>query len=482
MHQRSPFRRAGAFAVLSAIVAGALAMMPNGAGAAEEEFIAGSGGAQARIVRAGPAAGQLALAPTVGLSLADYLNTSGRGDARALEFGALELAIPQQVKDAAPAVRVTSSDEASEGGKDSSFAGAPAGGPVAIGVIQQHADASKAPVGHSVVTLAGFSLPGAVSMSGGIAETTAGVVKPGLREAHATTRIGRIDLGGGVVTLTGLKWDTVQRTGSESIQTGTFSIEGIQVGGQAIAPPPLDQLDAIFAGLNSALAPSGLVLDLPRFTKDGGIAAMSPLAVRIVNSQVGNTLLAPVVGAIQPIREPVTSGLLGLPALPPPLPALSTAVLLADVLAGVATGSGRFDVELGGVSGYTEGTRYEGYNFDFTASLGDSGASNDLASGSFGSGAGSSLLPAGGLSSGFSPSGGLSSSTAGAAGAPSVGSGRSRAGSGQAIAAASSPPIRHLGAKDGAAVIVGLVGLLGAVGLAGADWRIMRAGRRTIAV
>ena len=475
MKHRPAYRRAAALAALTALASGALALLPAGAGA-EDEFIIGSGTAQAQILRAGPAAGQLALAPTVGLSLADYLGNSGRGEARVFEFGALDGSIPQGLKDQTPSVRVTNADEGSDKGKDGSFAGAPSGSPFSAGAIQQHADATKQPLGHSVVKMAGFSVPGAYEFSGGTAESTAGITKAGTREAHATVRIGNLSLGGGVVTLTGLKWESIQRTGADATNTGTFSIEGIQVAGQTLAPPAPDQLDAVFSQINGALAPTGLVLDPPHASKDGGIASVSPLGIRIVNSQVGNAVAAPVVGALQPVRQPVTDGLLNGPQPPDPLPGPATAILLADVFAGVATGAGRFDAELGGVSGYTEGTKYEGYNFDFTSALGDIGASNDFAGSDFGSDAGSSSLSS-------TPSSGFAStalgSTAGAA-RPAAAAGATKSpGAQQAMTAAATSP-KPLGKKGGAAVLVGVVGLLGAIGLAGADYRKIRAGRRTI--
>jgi hypothetical protein len=479
LKHRPAFRRAGALAALTALASSALALLPAGAGA-EDDFITGSGMAQAQILRAGPAASQLALAPIVGLSLADYLGTEGRGDARVFEWGALDGSIPADFKAQTPSVRVTSSDDGAAQGKDGAFAGAPSGSPFSAGAMQQHADANKQPLGHSLVKMDGFSLPGAYEFSGGTAETWAGITKPGTREAHAVTRIGNLSLGGGAVKLTGLKWETFQRTGADAVNTGTFSVEGIQIGGQTLAPPAPDQLASAFTAMNTALAPTGVVLDPPHTSKEGGIASVSPLGIRIVNSQVGNTAVAPVVGALQPVREPVTGAVLNGPPPPDQLPGPGTAILLADVFTGVATGAGRFDAELGGVSGYTEGTKYEGYNFDFTSGFADLGASNDFAGGSFASDLGSSPSSAGATFDSTS----LGSSTGSALGATSAAptAGTRTPGAQQALTAASTRSVKPLGKKGGAAVLVGLVGLLGALGLAGADYRTMRAGRRTITV
>ncbi|MEA3076186.1 MAG: hypothetical protein QOF60_1094 [Actinomycetota bacterium] len=471
MQHGSFHRRIGALA-LAALAVGGYVSGSGGSVGAAEDFVLGSGNAQAQLVRIGPAAGHLALAPTIGLSLADYLSTVGRGESRIFEWGALDGSVPADFKAKTPSVRSTSTDDGSDKGADAAPIGTPAGAPFTAAAMQQHADSTKKPVGHSTFTLGAFSVPGAVEMSGGIAETTSGIVKDGVRSSVATVRIGRLVLGGGAVTLTGLKWEAVQRTGSETVTTASFTVDGATAAGQTLAPPKPDQLATFFSTLNGALATAqtGLVIDPPATSTTGGLATVSPLGIRMVNSPIGNTAVAPIVGAAQPVREPVTGGLIANCAQ------CSSGVLVADVFAGVVTGGGRFDLEVGGANGYTEGTRYDvPFNFDFSSFSSPAlGATNDFADSGFASD--SSSYGGSTLSSGFS--GGGTAANPALAGTGTGGGVRSP-GSLNAVTASKSSPLVP-GKKGGAAAAVGLAGLLGALALAGAEYRSIRMARRTI--
>lgn len=468
MHHGRIVRRIGALALACLALGALVAGSPAGAGA-EEDFVLGSGNAQAQLVRIGPAAGRLALAPTIGLSLADFLNTLGRGESRIFEWGALDGSVPADFKSRTPSVRVQSTDEKKSA--DASPMGTPAGAPFTAALMQQHADAQVTPVGHSTFTFGTFAIPGAVEMSGGVAESVAGVVRDGVREAHATVRIGKLVLGGGAATLTGLKWEAIQRTGAETVTTASFSVEGATAGGQTLAPPKPDQVGTFFATINTALAQTGLVLDPPATSTSGGLASVSPLGIRMVNSPIGNTAVAPVVGALQPARQPVTDGLITNCAQ------CSSGVLVADVFAGVVTGGGRFDLELGGANGYTEGNRYDvPFNFDFSSfSSSDVGVTNDFAPGSSDFFAGDAMTDFGPPAVGLGTTTATASTPATAA-TPSVST--KSPGLKGVTASSTRPPAP--GKKGGAAAAVGLVGLLGALALAGADYRSIRSARRTI--
>jgi hypothetical protein len=484
MQHGSFHRRIGALA-LAALAVGAYVFGSAGNVAAAEDFVLGSGNAQAQLVRIGPAAGHLALAPTIGLSLADYLSTVGRGDSRIFEWGALDGSVPADFKAKTPSVRSTSTDDNSEKGNDAAPIGTPAGAPFAAAAMQQHADSNKKPVGHSTFTLGAFSVPGAVEMSGGVAESSAGIVKSGLRQATATVRIGRLVLGGGAVTLTGLKWEAVQRTGAETLTTASFTVEGAVAGGQTLAPPKADQLAAFFATINGVLADpnppgmpagaprvpgTGIVIDPPATSTTGDLATVTPLGIRIVNSPVGTTAVAPIVGTLQPVRQPVTDGLIASCAQ------CSSGVLVADVFTGVVTGAGRFDLEIGGATGYTEGVRYDvPFNFDFSSFTSPAlGVSNDFADSGLASD--SSSYGTASLSGGLSGGGTTGTNSPGAV---STGTGGGKPGSLNAVTASNNSPLSP-GKRGGAAAAVGLVGLLGAMALAGAEYRSIRTARRTI--
>ena len=138
------------------------------------------------------------------------------------------------------------------------------------------------------------------------------------------------------------------------------------------------------------LAPTGIVLDAPTVQKDGDFARVSPLGIRIVNSQLGQTVVAPVVGGLQPVREPVTGAIIE------NCDDCKAAILVADVMAGVITGGGRLDIELGGTTGFTEGTRYDSpFNFNFSGIGGGSSSDfgGDFGAESFGGGSSGARSP-----------------------------------------------------------------------------------------
>ena len=446
--------------------------MPTTAGA-DEDFVVGSGRADARILRLGPAAGQLALAPTLGLSLADFLGTLGRGEARVADWAALD-GSAEDIKPYMPEVRTESTEENAAAGKSATFLGTPAGTPITLGVMEQKSAATAAPKGTSEVTLGAVGIPGVVEIGASKASSTAQVIEKKAREARGVTSIASLSLGGGAVVLKGLTWEAVQRTGEGAKVDGSFRVDGLTIGGQNVTvPSDGSQLGAVLPQINAALAPSGLILDAPSVQKEGDFARVSPLGIRIVNSQLGQTAVAPVVGGIQPVREPVTGAVIE------NCDDCKAAILVADVMAGVVTGGGRLDIELGGTTGFTEGTRYESpFNFNF-AGIGG-GASSDFGGGDFGAesfgGAGStpSSFATGGTGGSLGSSSAAAGSTAAApAPAPGVGTENTTG----TLAAASRGVT---GSTGGAAALIGLIGLLGAVALGGADFRAIRAARRTI--
>jgi hypothetical protein len=129
------------------------------------------------------------------------------------------------------------------------------------------------------------------------------------------------------------------------------------------------------AALNTALAPTGLVLVAPRFDGAGDVARVSPMSLRITDSALGRVVLAPIVTSLQPLRDPVYGGLLAMSC------DFGTAVTVADVATGVLTGTGGIAFDFGGVTATTEG---EAYDNPFAGGIGDG---TDPGDGGFGDGA-----------------------------------------------------------------------------------------------
>lgn len=316
------------------------------AAAQDSSFGVGSGRASAKYLKVGPSRGSLALAPTVGLALSDFLNTRGRGDVRTVDFAALADSLPPELLDAMPAVKVESTDDGSEDGQTATL-GTPAEVPVGLSAATLRASAGAAPFGRSSFETAPVDLE-VLAVSGGTAEAFSGVVDGNIREAVGTVEIGKIDIAGGALVLEGLRWKAVHRTGAESVEQGTFTVGSVSVAGQRFAAPdgaeqPL--ADAL-AAAEPLLAPLGLQITLPKPRIESGIVEMTPLRIRVAGSELG-AVVGPVLEGVQPVRDALVD------AIRSGTEDVDAAILLADVALGVLAGGSTLDIELGGVTAQT---------------------------------------------------------------------------------------------------------------------------------
>jgi hypothetical protein len=435
------------------------------AGGATDDFVAGSGNSYAQVLRIGPTAGELSLAPILGVTLADYTDTVARGVSESADLAAIGVASP--CLDASiPRVRVSSNDKGAEKGKESTFAGQKDQSGNGGGAGELFASATKAPTASSRFRTATFQIPGIIGMSGGESTTTTGLVTENgtkLRRSAATVTINEFDFG--PVVLKGLRWNAVQETDAQQHrkQTGTFTISSASAGGLPL-PVTNGDLRSVLGPINTALAPTGFAIAPPTFDKTGGISDVSPLSIQIINSPLGRQFLGPVLGAAQPIREPLTDQLIPLLKQPAAIvggnpndcsqhtfPDLSVAVLVADLSVGIAAGSSEMHLDLGGANAYTEGQKFANpFNFTLTN-----------------------------LSAPSAPKTLFTAGTAGTAAIPgTVGAEVPTADTTQ-LAAAAPPHDKTIpGRKGGVAIVVGLAGLAAGGGLAAADWFRMRASRR----
>ena len=440
------FRRSAAVAAVAlAAVATTAIVSPAHA---EEDFVAGSGRVTTRVVKVGPTAGRLSFAPSVGLATADYTGTAARAESKLFDFAALDSSLPKQLVEQSPSVRVDSGDDGAEQGTTRSSPGLPADSPIKAGGTTQTAKANEDPAGDAGFTLGDFEpVPGVVEMSGAKATSHAGVVGGATRVATGRVEIGRLAFGGGQVVLEGLTWDVRQRTGTAKEATATFGIKGITIAGQQLAPPSTPaQLAQVFTQLNGALKPLGIRLDAPTSGDQGGVASITPLGIHLEASEVGRTVGPPVLEGIQPIRDPIATGIIAAN------PDAGGLVTLGDVVAGALTGKGGIDVQLGGGQAFTEGERF----------------ANPFGSFELGAG-GAGPVSLGGDNGDASPS--LTPGTDGATASGDTGDTGGKDGSGKVELAGAR---REKGSTGGAAAVVGLVGLLAVLSMAGADWWRLR--------
>jgi hypothetical protein len=169
----------------------------------------------------------------------------------------------------------------------------------------------------------------------------------------------------GLIVLGDVRWQATQRTGEGPGADGRFDVGSVLFQGKPLpappappaalpgAPAPAPVLPDPLAVLNTALAPTGLVIEAPRFAGDGGVARVSPLSLRFTDSPMGQVVLAPLVTSLQPLRDPLVNALLAYSC------DFGIAVTVADVATGVLTGTGGITFDFGGVTATTEGERYD---------------------------------------------------------------------------------------------------------------------------
>lgn len=451
-------RRTWAVLAASLVLVGLVfTMSPSAEGQAA--FGVGSGRAEAKILRVGPSRGAFTFAQQVGLTLSDFLNTRGRGDVRTVDFAVLEDSIPKEVRDALPAVKVESTDEGSEAGKTVGI-GTPPEVPVRVEAVELHAQAGTAPYGASSFKLGSLDI-GVGTMFGGRAEARSGIVDGNVREATARVVLPRLELADGAVVLEGLEWRVVNRTGAQQVTEATFKLGAVSIAGQSFAPPAGSEqpLRDVTAALAPVLGPLGIKITFPVRRIENGVVELSPLRIRVANSELG-AAVNPVLELAQPAREALVGPIVGA------TDQLDAAILLTDVALGVLAGGSDLDIDIGGARAFTAepATRFSFGSFD----LRKTSAPGSSAAGSHGSF--------------VAPSGGVSSSPNGAVGATPGAAVAQAPGGEHEVPPLLADSVASTSQRGGPLLLVGLIGLAVAAATAAADYRRLRSGRRVIPI
>lgn len=452
------FRRTGGVLATSLVLVG-LSLTISSSAEGQAAFGAGSGRSEAKILKVGPSRGALSLAPQVGLALSDFLNTRGRGEVQTANFAALEDSIPKEVRDALPTLKVESTDEGSEAGKTVAI-GTPPEVPVRVDAVELHADAGTAPYGASSFKLGSLDL-GVGTVVGGRAEARSGIVDGNVREATARVVVPRLELAGGAVVLEGLEWRVVNRTGAQQVKEATFKLGAVTIAGQLFAPPAGSEqpLRDVAAALAPVLGPLGIEITFPVQRIENGVVELSPLRIRVANSELG-AAVNPVLELAQPAREALVGPIVG------GTDQLDAAILLTDVALGVLAGGSNLDIEVGGARAFTAepAARFSFGSFD----LRKTSAPGATAAGSHGS---------------FDvSSGGISSPPTAAVGVTPGAPVASASGPEAEVPPLVADPVASRSERGGPLLVVGLLGLGAAASTGAADYRRLRSGRRVIPI
>ena len=457
MHvQLKGFRRTLATgAVWAVAMGGLLAASPAASG--QEAVEPGLGNAYAQGIKVDPRSGRLSFGITYGMSLAGHQNNVAVAEARSVDLGVIGTTLagegcdggdPTLPKEDQPQPLVARSTEEGSGDEkvESEYG------------TEKRAQASQDPFARSVATTAAAGEAAVLQIGASRSVTESGIVD-GARVARAITEIERVSLGGDQVVLKGLRWEAIFKSTPADEPSGSFTIEGIEVGGEKL-PIPEDNPLASLAEANAALEPLGFRITPPTVRTESGIQFVDPMRISVVPSSTRESVLGPVFNAVQPVRESVFDAIIQADC------GNAAYITVLDLVLGSITGAGSLNLELGGVTATSSAIKLTSFLGGLPGApslppLPGAGSSPSLSGGSSPS-----------LSSGGTAAGGAVSSPTTVAGSADDGA----AGDEQAIADVE--PLT--GSRGGALAGVGLGGLALLAALAAADRQKMRQAQRSI--
>lgn len=323
-------------------VAGAPARAADTTTTTAAPFVFGSGSASATVARARLFYGGLSLPAGVGTSSASYTNQSARALGIAMDLGAyvgLAGDVPKQFQPAT--VDSNNGDKKAKGNLEAGEA-----------IARVDLEATRTPSSSADVHLADLDLPALVRVEGAHTNSAVGVIDKKQRRAKAIADVARVEIANGLVVLEGLHWEATQRTGFEAISEATFDVAGVRIAGLQV-PLKGGDLNNVLNNINNALVPVGLRVVAPTKTISAeGAVGMSPLRVELANSPLGKQLLGPIIASARPLIAPAMDALLKANKT------LGLVGLVADIVLGVADGSGGVEVGIGGTTATTSSTGF----------------------------------------------------------------------------------------------------------------------------
>ncbi len=305
-------------------------------------FTNGQAKATAIVARVAPGVGSLELALANGIAVSELKNSLAQAQAQSLDLGLIGTTLtaggcrnPTITPDQLPQpTRVDNRKGPAERSSDEV-----ALADSALGAGRELARATTQPLAGAVSTTAASFGP-VVTLNGGRAEAVTEVVDGAARQAYATVEAG-LNIGG-VLDLSGLRWEALHRTGADpaaeaSFDIGTAHLLGIEV--------PLDSLQDLEKVVNETLAQIGIAVSFPkvqRFTQPADLIRITPLRIVLKDSPVGKTVLSPVLDLTREQRSQMFD------TLSASICDAAGALLVGDIGVSIASGTGFLAIEVGG--------------------------------------------------------------------------------------------------------------------------------------
>jgi len=323
-----------------------------------EPFNNGVGKASAGVLNIAPRAGQVSLGFTSGIAVAQFRNSLAEAQAQTADTGILgdslfgESTCPSSLPDLPSLPSAERPDtptrvDSNDGDVDLVEERAPIGVP-GFGAGRQRAAAQQVPRAFAESTPLGFEVPGLIELGGGTATAESGVVGDAAREARAVAEAS-ITIAD-TVTISGMRWEALHRTGADAAKTGRFDIGHLEILGQAV-PVPSDAAAAEM--INAALAPLGLKVELPtvvEIVEPNDVVIVTPLRIQLKDSEPLRVGVGGLLNASRTFREQVFNELTKDCQT-------SSIALLGDLGLLIAGGNGSIAIDVGGADATTEDVR-----------------------------------------------------------------------------------------------------------------------------
>lgn len=369
------------------VVTGAAGMITGGKAAAADS--PGVGSASAEGFEVTPHEGSLAVGGIFDEALAGHTDKIARAQSQGLDLGAVGAAIKGYNCGQPPTALAQfvpdplQAETPSAGGSDQHSAGPTVSDNNSDGSTE-HVVADGTPYGEADTIFGGtVAAPGnLITFSHVVSKAWSGLVN-GARQAAATVDVGQVTIAG-VISLSGLHWESIYPTGSGGGQpTSYFQIGKVNVNGQSI---PATDLSQVSNAINTVLGQIGIAVNFPTATNAQGIQFESPLSIQVVPNTTRNGITDPVIaGVIEPNYFPIASGLEnGFANTSPPYNSLApieqndpthqlqaalcqtdTPITVADITIASFTAGGFFNISLGGVNASSGDLPSNPYNLAF---------------------------------------------------------------------------------------------------------------------
>ncbi len=355
-------RRSARRAALAAVAVGTTLLGAAPDLGAQEQFRNGEAEASAQTFSVNVVQGNANIGFVYGRSLANYRDTTGTSDAKALDLGVLPTLFGVEQCDGSapilnpatfpPQTRIDSTDPAAATPRPAQAfqpgLGTRGAGPLAG---EQDATATKLPSSRATTRSERADMF-VLAVDGGTTEVTTRLER-GVREARAVSTAEQLRVFGGLFTFVRPRWEATARSGSTSTTEGGFTFERATVlGVPRSAEQAMADLAGFRKGLEDLLRPLGVQFQLPEVVVDGGVVRVTPMGFVLQDMPWGAQVIAPFLGDIQPLREQLTRQLLEEDCRN------ESSLLVLDVVLGILGGSGAVEIHAGGVQVSTADTDF----------------------------------------------------------------------------------------------------------------------------